>query len=79
MEFRRVLFRSQKLRKGTAGGKVRYANRGGRNKEWYAQLARDGRLAAQSTGKGKGKGKQKDKDNQEGKTKGKFTIEDRLL
>ena len=37
-------WRGQKLRQGACGGKVRYANRGGKNRELYAALARNGRL-----------------------------------
>ena len=37
-------WRCQALRRGADGGKARYANRGGKNKEYYAQLARTGRV-----------------------------------
>ena len=59
-------WRGQTLRKGADGGKVRYANRGGKNKEYYAQLARNGKLVKiapgktvnlETKGKAKGKGK----------------------
>ena len=37
-------WRGQTLRPGLFGGKMRYANRGGRHREYYAELAKQGRL-----------------------------------
>jgi len=45
-------WRGQQLRQGKGGGKVRYANRGGKFKHVYQQLARDGKLAKKGVGKG---------------------------
>ncbi len=37
-------WRGQSWREGSGGGTPRWGNRGGRNKEYYAQLAREGKL-----------------------------------
>ena len=50
-------WRGQALRKGVDGGKVRYANRGGKNKELYQKLAREGKFAKGQGKKNAGKGK----------------------
>lgn len=68
-------WRGQSLRKGADGGQVRYANRGGRNKEYYAQMAREGRLVKTGVGKtrvdkGKGKGKNAKAGSDKGQGKG---------
>ena len=39
-----VFWRGQRHRPGLYGGKVRFANRGGKNKEKYQKLAREGKL-----------------------------------
>jgi hypothetical protein len=58
-------WRGQALRKGKDGGEVRYANRGGKHKEYYQALAKAGKLVhvakGKATAKGKGSGKHKDK------------------
>ena len=48
-------WRGQKLRQGKEGGKVRYSNRGGKHREMYAELARQGKLKPTKGGKGKSK------------------------
>jgi len=67
-------WRGQTLRKGADGGQVRYANRGSRNKEYYTQMAREGRLVKTGVGKtrvDKGKGKEKSANAGSDKGKGK--------
>ena len=71
-------WRGQPVRLGRNGGQVRYAKRGGRNKEVYRELARQGRLTPTPGGtrsehlhlsKGKGDGKAAfGKDRGDGKT-----------
>ena len=61
-------WRGQPLRWGLNGGKVRYAKRGGKHREWYRDLAKQGVLPSQSSGSGKGKGKGKGKGMQGGQT-----------
>lgn len=63
-------WRGQALRTGVNGGKVRYANRGGRFREWYAELYANARKG-KNKGKGKEKGKSKDENKGKGKEKGK--------
>ncbi len=58
-------WRGQAYRAGWNGGKPRYGNRGGRNKELYKELARQGRV-----GIVKGKGKDKDQAIGKGSSKG---------
>ena len=64
-------WRGQKLRHGKEGGKVRYSNRGGKHREKYAELARQGKLKPTQGGKGKAKstmeGKGKSKSTKGGK------------
>ena len=74
-------WRGQSFRQGHNGGQQRWANRGGRYREYYAQLAREGKIGTakgQANNKGgkKGKGepqgkigtvKGKDKNKPEGK------------
>ena len=57
-------WRGQVLREGRDGGLQRYANRGGRRREYYAEPFRSGTL-------GISKGKDKSKGNSKGKRKGK--------
>ena len=50
-------WRGQAYRVGVNGGQSRFANRGGKNREWYAEQARKGRLPSQNGGGTKGSGK----------------------
>ena len=45
-----TVWRGQKLRNGKQGGKVRFANSGGTHREYYAMLARTGRIQAHKGG-----------------------------
>jgi len=67
-------WRGQEYRTGKNGGQPRYANRGGRHREYYANLARQGVVGGSKGAKGKnwpGQGKGKDKDFGESSGKGK--------
>ena len=64
-------WRGQPLRWGLNGGKVRYAKRGGKHREWYRDLAKQGVLPSQSSGSGKGKGKGSGHSSSSGKGMGK--------
>ena len=71
-------WRGQGWRCGRDGGKERYANRGGKHREYYAELARSGRLVVKHTDPWKGisivpgQGKPSEKGKSEkGKSKGK--------
>ena len=56
-------WRGQTYRNGLNGGTQRWANRGGKHREYYANLARQGRIG---NIKGKGKGKDTDGSNMHG-------------
>ena len=66
-------WRGQVLREGRDGGLQRYANRGGRWREYYAEPFRSGTLVVKHTDPWKGisKGKDKSKGQSKGKRKGK--------
>ena len=64
-------WRGQARRAGRDGGGQRYANRGGKNKEYYKALARSGTLVVKHTGISKGKDKGKFTGKESGKGKGK--------
>ena len=66
-------WRGQVLREGRDGGVPRYANRGGRWREYYTNAARTGTLVVKHTDPWKGisKGKDKSKGQSKGKRKGK--------
>ena len=66
-------WRGQVFRPGSDGGTQRYGNRGGKWREYYAELARSGRLVVKhkdpwhGISKGNGKGKLNGKESQNGK------------
>jgi hypothetical protein len=64
-------WRGQTYRTGSAGGQARWGNRGGRHREYYAELARIGYVGNVDKGKGKSGGKGKEQSKSKGKGKNK--------
>ena len=56
-------WRGQQWREGKNGGQQRFSNRGGKYKEYYANLARIGMVGGKGKAAGKSKGTGKDEDN----------------
>ena len=64
-------WRGQRYRHGVNGGKPRWSNRGGRHREYYAQLAKEGKVGGYKGRADKGIGKSSGKGGKVGAAKGK--------